>query len=154
MKVKDTTDVALLFAGFPYIFELRFPSKRVARCFSQRGEAANAGLGGRLRELMVLKHWQEQLGRLCDTSWCYWLRELLPTLLSPSLGQGLPPLVKALAEPLRKLTGHTRQEFLKELREGLESALLQPLCARVEEDLRLLVRRGLTFEGHLEWGES
>ena len=41
-----------------------------ARCFSQRGEAANAGLTGRMRELRVLNHWQEHLKRLCDTSWC------------------------------------------------------------------------------------
>ena len=70
---------------------------------------------------------------------CYWLRELLPTLLVPS--SSLFHLLKALAEPLRSLVGPARQEFLQELRAALEQ-LLEPLCKSVEEDLRLLVRPG------------
>ena len=54
--------------------------------------------------------------------------------------QSLPPLFSAFAQPLQRLPmGRARQEFLKELRLALEDGIIQPICAKLEEDLRLLV---------------
>lgn len=113
----------------------------LALCCSGRSEPANSGVLGRWRELQIICHWQDQLSRLCDTTWCYWLRDLLPTLLSDMQRvQSLPPLFSAFAQPLQRLPmGRARQEFLKELRLALEDGIIQPICAKLEEDLRLLV---------------
>lgn len=80
-------------------------------------------------------------GRLCDTTWSYYFRDLLPTLLSDMQRvQSLPPLFSAFTEPLQRLPiGRARQEFLKELRLALEDSIIHPICSKLEEDLRLLV---------------
>ncbi|CAK9019640.1 unnamed protein product [Durusdinium trenchii] len=121
----------------------------LALCCSGRSESASAGVGGRWRELRIVSQWQEQLRSLCDTSWCYWMRDLLPTLLSDLRVPSLPPLFAALAQPLENLPeGRARQAFLKELRRALEESIVQPLCAKLEEDLRLLVHA--TMQGTRE----
>ena len=113
----------------------------LALCCSGRSEPANSGVLGRWRELNLICHWEDHLSRLCDTTWSYWLRDLLPTLLSDlQRVPSLPPLFSAFAQPLQRLPiGRARQEFLKELRQALEDGIIQPICAKLEEDLRLLV---------------
>eukprot|EP00913_Durusdinium_trenchii_P000795 g742.t1 len=106
----------------------------LALCCSGRSESASAGVGGRWRELRIVSQWQEQLRSLCDTSWCYWMRDLLPTLLSDLRVPSLPPLFAALAQPLENLPeGRARQAFLKELRRALEESIVQPLCAKLDD---------------------
>ena len=116
----------------------------LALCCSGRSEPANSGVLGRWRELKLICHWQDHLSKLCNTTWSYWLRDLLPTLLSTLSDlrsvPSLPPLLSAFAQPLQRLPrARARQEFLKELRLALEDGIIQPICAKLEEDLRLLV---------------
>ncbi|CAE7205665.1 Washc4, partial [Symbiodinium necroappetens] len=113
-------------------------------CCAARAEGASEGIAGRWRELRVASHWQHHLSRLCDTTWCYWIRELLPVLLEElrgtSLVSALPWLFAAFAAPLEALVpeGRARDALLVELRKALEVGIMQPLCAKIEEDLRLL----------------
>ncbi|CAJ1340644.1 unnamed protein product [Effrenium voratum] len=121
----------------------------LALCCAGRSEPANAGISGRWREMRVASTWQQHLARLCDTTWCYWLRDLLPMLLAEVSASAVQPLFVAFAQPLTVLPeGVARHSFLRELREVLEASVVQPLCAKVEEDLRLLVHA--TMQGTRE----
>ncbi|CAE8687170.1 unnamed protein product, partial [Polarella glacialis] len=114
---------------------------------ASRSESASQGPAGMWRELRVASSWSSQLSRLCDTSWCYWVRELFPELLSDlrqksRAVQALPLLVEAFASPLSSIVpvdSTTGRALLAELRAALEAGIVQPLCSGIEQDLRLHV---------------
>eukprot|EP00931_Biecheleriopsis_adriatica_P019704 TRINITY_DN13361_c0_g1_i2.p1 TRINITY_DN13361_c0_g1~~TRINITY_DN13361_c0_g1_i2.p1 ORF type:complete len:1202 (+),score=292.24 TRINITY_DN13361_c0_g1_i2:38-3643(+) len=115
-------------------------------CCASRSEPVTAGITGCWRQLRVASTWRSHLARLCDTSWCYWMRELLPELLAdvrqrPNSVSALPPLFAAFASPLNEIVDEgtaAGKAFLSELQSALETGVLQPLCTGIEEDLRLL----------------
>lgn len=129
-------------------------------CAGQAHQLLGPSAGGCWRELQMMCDWREHLARLCDTSWCYWFRDLLPELLRdlcgrPGAAGRLPWLCSAFTSPLRGPlsldpdsgggTGAWRQgpskalhlAYLDEVRRALESGVLRPLCRTLEEDLRL-----------------
>jgi len=119
----------------------------LALCCTGQESLISSGSGGYWRVLKLSSNWWHEISRLCDTSWCYWVRELLPELLTTAMAQprrttGLPRLCRAFAAPLDSLmpTGsRLRSAYLQEMRNAINNCMIEPSCQKIEQDLRLHV---------------
>lgn len=110
----------------------------------------HTGTEGRWLEVRLAYRWQLQLKRLCDTSWCFWIRALFPMLLMdiqsrPHGASALCGLTQAFAAPLESLLAESGAdaeppvlavEYLHHLRLAVQNQIIAPLCRMLDGELR------------------
>jgi WASH complex subunit 7 len=91
--------------------------------------------------------WPKDLKRACDCSFFFHASELIPLCLSsifnsPKEAYRLPLLLQALMSPSFSLFAENAeqpvaQEYKRQIHDWLNSEIINPLCRKVESDLRL-----------------
>lgn len=113
-------------------------------CLANQPQLVSNSSGARWREIQLVTNWRHQVEKLCDTSWCYWIREYVPELIGATAAQprgaaALPRLIRAFADPLIQLVPpHTElgRMFAKDMRLALEEKVIDPTFRAIESDLR------------------
>lgn len=135
---------AVLEGGPSELLDFRFDLGSLALCFAGQAELLSPGPGGLWREFKDLCQWQRLLAHFCDTTWSIAARQLFPELLASLRGKGkgmqaLPRLCHAFAKALgavMEVNGELGGRYLRDLQKALDSGVVSPLAALVEEDLR------------------